>query len=94
MVRFVQNTKLSRDIDFKTKTKASFISSVGSGIVGIGLAFCGFGVWSLVGQQLSRQFIYSACLWVFNQWKPSLVFDTESLRYMWGGMETPFYWIY
>lgn len=80
----VQNTRLSRNVDFKTKTKASFISSVGSGAVGIGLAFCGFGVWSLVGQQLSRQFIYSGCLWVFNRWKPSLIFNIESLRYMWG----------
>ena len=80
----VQNTRLSRNVDFKTKTKASFISSVGSGAVGIGLAFCGFGVWSLVGQQLSRQFIYSGCLWVFNRWKPSLIFNMESLRYMWG----------
>ena len=80
----VQDTKLKKRIDFKTKTKASFISAVGSGAVGICMAFGGFGVWSLVGQQLSRQFFYSGCLWIFNRWRPSLIFSMDSLRYMWG----------
>lgn len=80
----VQNTILSRRIDFKTKTKASVISAVLSGIIGIVMAFRGFGVWSLVAQQLSRQLIYTVCLWVLNKWWPKLKFSIESLRYMWG----------
>lgn len=80
----VQNTILTRKIDFKTKTKASFISSLGSGFVGISMALLNYGVWSLVGQQLSRQAIYSLCLWVFNRWHPSWAFSMTSLRYMWG----------
>ena len=80
----VQNTILSRRIDFKTKTKASVISAVSSGVIGIGMAYLGFGVWSLVAQQLSRQLIYSVCLWIFNRWWPKLKFSLESLKYMWG----------
>lgn len=80
----VQETILKRRIDFKTRTKASFISAVSSGLIGIGMAFAGLGVWSLVGQQLSRQFIYSCCLWKFNRWWPKLRFSINSLRYMWG----------
>lgn len=80
----VQMTILSRKIDFKTKTKASVISSITSGAVGIGMAFAGLGVWSLVGQQLSRQMLYSGCLWLFNRWWPKLRFNVESLKYMWG----------
>ena len=80
----VQMTILSRKIDFKTKTKASFISAISSGMVGICMAFMGYGVWSLVGQQLSRQFVYSGCLWTFNRWRPKWRFNKESLRYMWG----------
>ena len=53
----VQNTILTKKIDFKTKTKASVISAVASGVIGIGMAFAGFGVWALVAQQLSRQLI-------------------------------------
>ena len=80
----VQYTILSRKIDFKTKTKASVISAVASGGIGIGMAFAGFGVWSLVAQQLSRQLIYSLCLWLFNRWWPKFKFNIESFKYMWG----------
>lgn len=80
----VQYTILSRRIDFKTKTKASVSSSVLSGVIGIVMAFCGYGVWSLVGQQLSRQLLYSIALWVLNHWWPKLKLSGASLRYMWG----------
>lgn len=80
----VQNTILTKRIDFKTKTKASVISAVSSGIVGIIMALTGFGVWSLVGQQVFRQIVYSLCLWLFNRWWPSFIFSINSLRYMWG----------
>ena len=80
----VQETILKRRIDFKTKTKASFISAISSGIIGIGMALTGFGVWSLAGQMLFRQFFYSACLWFFNRWRPTLKSSKDSLRYMWG----------
>ena len=80
----VQNTILTRNIDFKTKTKASIIAAITSGVIGIGMAFLDFGVWSLVGQILSRQAVYSGCLWIFNRWWPKLKFSVDSLRYMWG----------
>lgn len=80
----VQETLLKKRIDFKTKTKASLISSIISGVVGIVMAFHGFGVWSLVGQQLTRQGLYTICLWFFNRWWPKIKFSIESLRYMWG----------
>lgn len=80
----VQYTILSRCIDFKTKTKASVSSAVLSGVIGIVMAFCGCGVWSLVGQQLSRQLLYSIALWVLNHWWPKLKLSGASLRYMWG----------
>ena len=79
-----QQTVLSKRIDFKTKTKASVISSVISGIIGIGMAYTGFGVWSLVGQLISKQLISTICLWVLNKWWPTLVFSIVSFRYMWG----------
>ena len=51
----IQRTIFVKKIDFKTQTKVSFLSSVSSGVIGIGMALLGYGVWSLVGQQLSRQ---------------------------------------
>lgn len=80
----VQYTLLSKRIDFKTKTKASFIAAILSGGVGIGMAFTGFGVWALVGQMLSKQFIYTVCLWIMNHWVPRMEFSKQSFHYMWG----------
>lgn len=79
-----QYTVLTKKLDFKTKTKTSFLSAVGSGIIGIVMAFAGFGVWALVAQQLSKQFLYTVCMWILNRWKPSWNFSGESFRYMWG----------
>lgn len=79
----VHETILKRRIDFKTRTKASFTSAIVSGSIGIGMALAGFGVWSLAGQQISRQLVYSICLWIFNRWWPKMKVSMESLRYMW-----------
>lgn len=79
----VQYTILTKRIDFKTKTKASFIAAIVSGVIGIVMAFAGFGVWALVGQQLSNKLIFSICLWIMNKWWPSFRFDNGSFRYMW-----------
>lgn len=79
----VQETILKRNIDFKSKAKASFIAAVCSGVIGIGMAFEGCGVWSLVGQSLSNQLIYSGSLWIINRWWPQYKISVKSLRYMW-----------
>ena len=79
-----QVTILTKRIDFKTKTKASLISAILSGIVGIAMAYTGFGVWALVGQMLSKQLLYTLCLWVLNKWWPKLKFSSKSFHYMWG----------
>lgn len=80
----VQYVILSRKIDFKTKTKANIYSAVISGLVGIVMAFTGFGVWALVMQQLTRQGLYSIFLWLFNRWWPNARISYASFRYMWG----------
>lgn len=79
-----QSTILTKRIDFKTKTKASLISAAFSGIIGISMAYAGFGVWALVGQMLSKQMLYTIMLWILNHWWPNLSFNKESFVYMWG----------
>ena len=80
----VQRTTLTRRVDFKTQTKVSLISSGASGVVGIGMALCGMGVWSLVGQQISRQLLNTVFLWVFNRWMPAMQFSWKSFRELFG----------
>lgn len=79
-----QVTILTKNIDFKTKTKASLVSAIISGVIGIAMAFMGYGVWTLVAQQLSKQLLYTLCLWVLNKWWPKFTFYNDSFKYMWG----------
>ena len=79
-----QVTILTKEINFKTKTKASFVSAVISGVIGIAMAFMGYGVWALVAQQLSKQLFYTICLWFLNKWCPKFTFYKKSFKYMWG----------
>ena len=80
----IQRTVLIKRIDFKTQTKASVISSVTSGVVGITMAFYNYGVWSLVGQQLSRALLYTICLWIFSHWWPKPQFSWKSFQELFG----------
>lgn len=76
----IQRTIFVKNVDFKTQTKVSLISSITSGVVGIGMAVSGCGVWSLVGQQISRQFLNTALLWFYSQWYPKLQFSFQSFK--------------
>ena len=78
-----QYTLLSKRLDFKTKTKSSLIAAVISGIVGITLAYTGYGVWALVWQMIVKQSVYTICLWIYNHWTPTLAFSIQSFKYMW-----------
>ena len=79
-----QVTKLSRDINFKVQAKVSIISVAFCGVVGIGMAIAGCGVWSLVGQQMSLYGMRAFLLCYFNRWIPKFRFSKESFSYMFG----------
>lgn len=78
----VQKVNFTRKIDFKTQAIISFIAAIASGVTSIWMALSGYGVWSLVAQQLSRQTTISVLLWIFSSWKPSFTFSTASFKEM------------
>ena len=44
------------------------------------MALGGMGVWSLVGQQLSRQFLNTLFLWIYSKWYPVWEFSRKSFK--------------
>jgi O-antigen/teichoic acid export membrane protein len=76
----VQQTILIKRIDFKLQAKISIISSVVSGLVGLVMAVAGYGVWSLVIKTISMYAITSILLWLWNRWKPVLIFSIQSFK--------------
>ena len=80
----VQQTRLTKRIDFKTQAKITLIASVCSGVIGIVMACFDFGVWALVAQQLSVQTLRTVLLWFYNKWIPQLRFSSKSFHELFG----------
>lgn len=71
----VQNALLVKEMKFRIQMMISLPSLIISGIVGVILAYYGFGVWSLVWATLVKSFVNTVQLWMYNNWIPSLNFD-------------------
>lgn len=80
----VQNNKMRKEMKFKSLSIINIVAVVLSVLLAIGLAFYGFGVWSLVVQQLSFSFFNVALLWCFGGWKPIVVFSKKSFQELFG----------
>lgn len=80
----VQQTRLTKRIDFKTQTKITLVASFLSGAIGIIMALFGYGVWSLVVQGLSQQLFSTGLLFIYNKWLPSFVFSLRSFNELFG----------
>ncbi len=76
----VQVTNLTIKIDFKKQAKISLASAIISGIVGIGFAYKGYGVWSLVIQALFSSTFNALLYWLTIRWHPQCFFDKESFK--------------
>ena len=80
----VQSTRLTKRIDFKSQTMITISSAIVRSVVGLAMAFSGFGVWSIVGQSLSGSITSTILLCYVNKWIPRLRFSKESFRYLFG----------
>lgn len=68
----VQTALFQRSLAFKVLAVRTLIANVIGGCVGVGMAFGGFGVWSLVGQQLVGSAVGAVVLWSTSEWRPGL----------------------
>ena len=76
----IQKVILIKNVDFKTLTKVSTIAAIASGTITITFAILGFGVWSLVINIISMQFVQTVFLWIFNRWIPLRTFNVTSFK--------------
>jgi len=76
----IQRVILIKRIDFKLQAKISIISTFFAGVIGIIMAYKGYGVWSLVIRTIMAAFFTTLLLWVLNKWKPILLFSLSSFK--------------
>jgi teichuronic acid exporter len=76
----VQNAKIVKDVNFKVLANRTIIANLIAGLVAIGLAYAGYGVWALVWQMVIASFLRAAFIWTFSKWMPSLMFSIASIK--------------
>lgn len=79
----VQSAQFSIRLDFKTPAKIGVSTNLFSGVVGIILAYYGWGVWALVFQQLASGILYGILVWILAKWRPTFEFSKDSFKYLW-----------
>ena len=79
-INTIQHAYVSRHMQFKKFFWSTLWGTLISGVLGIILAYHGFGVWALVAQYLSNSTIDTIVLYFTISWKPTLQFSKESAR--------------
>lgn len=78
----VQQAYVSKHLDFKKFFFSTSIGTVVSAVVGILMAYKGFGVWALVAQQLLNSLMDTVFLQLTIAWSPTLQFSFVRLKKM------------
>ncbi|MDY0385790.1 MAG: lipopolysaccharide biosynthesis protein [Methanolobus sp.] len=82
--QIVQSTILSRNLNFKAQLKVAVPATIISGLFAVIIAYSGFGVWALIAQMIISSLVSTFLLWSMDIWRPTFVFNKESLVEMFG----------
>ena len=76
----IHQTRLTKIMDFKTQAIIAIPSLIISGLIGITMAYFGFGVWSLIAFNLGRSLFNALFLWGLSKWRPLWYFHKEKFK--------------
>jgi len=80
----VQTNILTKQLSFKVLARINLISTLIGVVLSIIFAYLGYGIWSLVIKSLATALVTASLLWIFNTWRPSLVFSLNSMKELFG----------
>lgn len=80
----INNVMLVIDLNYKASTMISSVAALVSGGIGIIFAYMGYGVWSLVIQQIVASIFRTTLLFYYIKWIPSLRFSIDSFKKLFG----------
>ena len=79
-IKNVQSAYVSKNMLFRRFFFSTIGGTIGAAVVGIAMAYCGFGVWALVAQQLFNNLVDTIILWLTVRWRPTRHFSLKRLR--------------
>ena len=80
----VQTALFTKELNFKPLAIIEILAVAISGTVAVVLAFSGFGVWSLVWQQVISSFVIVISLWTLSSWRPKFLFRWQRVKELLG----------
>lgn len=83
-VNSVQHAYVQKKMLFKRFFFSTLIGTVGSAVVGIVMAYTGFGAWALVAQYLFNSTMDTVVLWFTVRWRPVWKFSMVRMKYLFG----------
>lgn len=93
-MKSIQNAYVSKKMIFKKFFLSTFLGTIISAVVGIVMAYLGYGVWALVAQYLTNATVDTIVLLFTLKWKPKFIFCYEKFKslfsYGWKIMATSF----
>ncbi len=78
----IQNVIIQKELTFKKTATASIVSALFSGVVGIGMAYSGFGIWALVWQQISLHASKTLLYIIQRRWVPKFIISINAVKEM------------
>lgn len=79
-VKNVQQAYVSRNLIFKRFFYSTLLGTVGAAVVGVFMAYRGYGVWALVAQYLFSTIVGTIVLWLTVKWRPTMAFSWDRLK--------------
>lgn len=79
-LRNVQQAYVARNMMFKKFFYSTLGGTIVAALVGVILAYDGYGIWALVLQQIINTFIGTVILWFTVDWRPEWVFSFSRLK--------------
>lgn len=79
-LKSVQQAYVSRNMLFKKFFFATLGGTVGAAVIGIALAYTGFGVWALVAQHIFNMLVDTVILWFMVKWRPVAAFSWKRIK--------------
>ena len=73
----VHTNWLVRDLDYRRKLIPDLGSPLIKGVISIGMAYLGYGVWSLVFGQIAGAIVSVVLVWMILPWRPRLRLDRK-----------------
>ena len=83
-LNIVQQARLRKELNFRPLAIVALVSTLVSGVLGILMAYAGFGVWALVAQTLCTTLLSAILFPFYTRWFPKVSFKVNSFKYLWG----------